>query len=722
MQEHKMQGISPVLVMLLTIMSAALFSCGHRQAPHVLAENPSFGVAADSVWQGFWTASATADGAIQCNVTAAALRQARRDTSNTHFTQRTPWKPGKQIVDGPQFSSQFPLVDALYRLSSDDIINHHGGSSYAQVTDTIALLHAMNLALAAVEPRRCINVLRSCVGSDSILHLTGGPWPIYTHCLLWAQAAWETYLVTADEQWLRWAHAVLTRTLASDEHLLQDNGLLQGATYTLDEHTLYPAWMQPIDKFTCTTLAGNIAMAHAYVIANEMSAELGLEENQHYADAATHLTTAINQQMWDENRGCYSAMLYGMVHKMASPVADNMAQAQAVMWDIANDDRASTLVEKNPITNEGITNYYPARTHVEPFFDSPTWPLTQAYWNIACATVDNEYALRSGLAAMIRAQAFFTSQRITVQGRPDNSFLMGAASMAMTLRVIMGIKFVADGIEFTPCVPSCFDGKKTLTGLRYRNAVLNITVHGTGNDVERLEIDGHAAEGNFLPANLTGTHQIDVHVRQGHTSSGRITLARAGTVLPAIPQVVWTPDSGFIEGYSTNGAYKMVINGVRTYSVNDSACALPATDDLAEISLVSANKFGYSHCTPPRLLIKGESHTLGVDNTLTGDSIGQTLRLEVTVRQGGNYLIDVNYHAIEGCDLRRLLVNTHEAGVLALPSADVPSAFLTSNVLEVELLRGNNVIEIAPLPSVPYTGIARVQNVRIYKNNQKYRL
>lgn len=166
----------------------------------------------------------------------------------------------------------------------------------------------------------------------------------------------------------------------------------------------------------------------------------------------------------------------------------------------------------------------------------------------------------------------------------------------------------------------------------------------------------------------------------------------------------------------------MVINGVRTYSINDSAFALPATGDLAEISLVSANKFGYSHCTPPRLLIKGETHTLGVDDVAGNDTTGQALRLEVSVLQGGNYLIDVNYHATRGCDLRQLLVNTHTAGVLALPRADMPSAFLTSNVLEVELLRGNNVIEIIPLPSLPRTGTAQVQNVRIYKNNQKYRL
>ena len=724
MQERKTQGLTTMLVTVLAIMWAALFSCAHHQAPHVLAENRAFGVDADSVWQGSWTARTTADGAIQCNVTAAALQQALPRTGNIHFVQGTAWHPGKHADHWPQFSSQhLPLVDALFGLSADDIINRHAGSGYAQVTDTIALLHAMNLSLAAIEPQRCINVLRSCVGNDSILRLTGGTWPIYTHCLLWAQAAWETYLVTADKQWLRWAHAVLARTLAADEYLLLPNsGLLQGATYSPDERLLYPAWMQPVDKFTCATLAGNIAMARAYVIANEMRAELGLEESQQYADASAHLTAAINQQMWDENRGCFSAMLYGMVHKMASPVADNMAQALAVMWDIANDDRAVTLVEKNPVTNEGINNYYPARTGIEPYFGSPTWPLTQACWNLACAAVDNEYALRSGLAAMMRAQAFFTSQRITLQGQPDNSFLMGAASMAMTLRVMMGIKFVADGIEFSPRVPSCFDGNKTLAGLHYRDAVLNITVHGTGNDVERMEIDGKPVEGNFLHANLTGTHRVDVHVRQGRTSTGRITLARTGTVLPPIPQVVWTPDSGYIEGFQSTGAYTMVRNGVRPYSINDSASALPATGDLAEISLVSANKFGYSHCTPPRLLIKGETHTLGVDDVAGNDTTGQALRLEVSVLQGGNYLIDVNYHATRGCDLRQLLVNTHTAGVLALPRADMPSAFLTSNVLEVELLRGNNVIEIIPLPSLPRTGTAQVQNVRIYKNNQKYRL
>lgn len=710
----------------LIAMMALLGACDKRPAPgHVLEKNAEFTVSTDSVVQGEWLAWAGDDGKWHCNVTAASLDSVHATTDSMRFTQGTRWQPTGAHVAFPRYDSPQPLLNALFFMSTDAVAAHHSAAGITVTTDTIGALHAVDLSLALVEPHRCMDLLRACVDSAGTVRSTSGHWPIFTHRSLWVQAAWEVYLSTGDKNWLKWAHGVATKTLLQDQELIhQSTGLLQGANASSHGHWLYPAWMLPIDQYATMSLANNIYFARAMDIVNEMGNELGLTRDDVPGSAVNRHVDAINQLLWDENRGYYSAMLYGTVYKVQAPVADNLAQALAVMWNIASDDRAATLIEKTPIVHQGVGDYYPTPKNQEPCFMTTHWPITQAYWNLASAAVSNEFALRSGWAALIRAQAFFASSHIRPMSAPDNDLEMGAASLAMTLRAMAGIRLTTDGIEFAPSVPSCFGGRKTLSGLPYRDAVLNISIDGTGNEVASMTVDGKAVEGSFLPATITGEHEVVITLTQGHTATNHITLARANTCLPTIPQAVWTPDSGFIENFDAAKAYKMLINGVKSYSVSDSAFRLPPTGDFAEISLISANKFGYSHCTPPRLLIKGERHTVDVNDpqVCTIDSMNRVLHLRVNVKRGGAYLLDVTYKTTGLCDLRGVMVNSHPVGWLVLPAMHMPSAFQTSNVIEVELLRGDNSIDITAARELPASGESRLGIVRIYKNNQKYRL
>jgi len=59
-------------------------------------------------------------------------------------------------------------------------------------------------------------------------------------------------------------------------------------------------------------------------------------------------------------------------------------------------------------------------------------------------------------------------------------------------RVIFGISLTPRGLEFNPVIPSEFEGDKMLTGVRYRNAVLDITVSGTGSRIGSFFLDGTA--------------------------------------------------------------------------------------------------------------------------------------------------------------------------------------------------------------------------------------
>ena len=73
---------------------------------------------------------------------------------------------------------------------------------------------------------------------------------------------------------------------------------------------------------------------------------------------------------------------------------------------------------------------------------------------------------------------------------------------------------------------------------------------------------------------------------------------------------------------------------------------------------------------------------------------GKTV-INVSVAEGGDYLIDVGYHPTGSLDVRRLSVNNHPMGTLVMASninLD-HNGLAYSNMVRAKLLKGNNTIE-----------------------------
>ncbi|WP_221935993.1 hypothetical protein, partial [Klebsiella pneumoniae] len=130
---------------------------------------------------------------------------------------------------------------------------------------------------------------------------------------------------------------------------------------------------------------------------------------------------------------------------------------------------------------------------IKPYHNDAVWPFVQAYWNLAAAKVKNMEAFTTGLGAIYRSAALFgTHKELYVSSNGDyrgtavNSdaqLWSATGSAAMIYRVIAGMEFGVDGIEFAPFVPAALTGDKTISGFRYRDAMLNITIKGTGDKV-----------------------------------------------------------------------------------------------------------------------------------------------------------------------------------------------------------------------------------------------
>ena len=72
------------------------------------------------------------------------------------------------------------------------------------------------------------------------------------------------------------------------------------------------------------------------------------------------------------------------------------------------------------------------------------------------------------------------------------------------------------GIEFNPVVPLCIDGTKVINGFKYRQARLDITIEGSGNEIDKFLLDNILKTDNLIPDTIKGHHTIKIILKQGH--------------------------------------------------------------------------------------------------------------------------------------------------------------------------------------------------------------
>lgn len=603
------------------------------------------------------------------------------------------------------------LIDALSSMSIAIVTNRN--NMHFDTSDD--MYDAIGLTLAYTDPELSMSMLKEKVKDGVIGGTDNKFYPAFNNRLSWAAAAWRVYLVTGDKEWLKYAYDVSVATFEQEQEIAyyKRDWLVRGCSsdYTPLVESL-PEWMENNDVYSIFTLSNNAEIAQALSCMAEMASELG-QENTRYANLAHDLVAAVNENLWNEGHGQYTSLIYGQSCSLQAPCCDNRAQALAVLWGLADDDdRSTTLIEKTAITHNGINNIYPARNHTtEPCLNEMSWGLTQGLWNLAAAHVDNDNALRRGLAALYRAQALYSTLFIN-EGTANLDITSAISNVAMTHRLMAGLKFDAEGIEFAPVVPAFFSGDKHLDGFMYRGATLNITVKGTGHDVDKVELDGKAVNGTFIAASLLkGTHNIVIKMKEGRKAEQGVTITNKEMQVPAEPVVVWNGDSAHIYNFDHQLAYKLVIDGNITYTISDSTFAVPSNNTFTEMAVVAANKRCFSYSSRP-FIVGGSKFKYFLIAKEQCDSDQITLHLNVP--EGGDYMLSINYTSNEtACDARIISANTHKQGVTLLSGLNTDGVAGQSNLIHVDLLRNDNIITISRLPACH--GKARPISVNLFK-------
>ncbi|MCX2743915.1 glycogen debranching protein [Mangrovivirga sp. M17] len=644
------------------------------------------------------------------------------------------WELSEDISQKPGYKSNQPIVDAIYNLSLEEAILNiepdstlRTGAKWGGVW-TRDVSYSIFLAFAYHEPKVAKISLMRKVKRGRIIQDTGsgGAWPVSSDRTTWALAAWELYKVTGDQEWLKESYEIIKNTLEDDRKTLfnTNTGLYKGESSFLDwREQTYPKWMDNRDIFYSENLGTNVVHYQAHIILSKMAKALG-EEHEKYSEIAKRIKKGIDNYLWMDDKGYHAQYLYGRPYLNQSPRFEALGSALSVIFDVASKEQQKTLISRSPVTPFGVTCIYPQIPGIPPYHNNGIWPFVQSYWNLAAAKAGNEKVLNHGLASLYRACGLFlTNYENFVAGTGDykgteiNSHRMlwsMAGNIAMVHRVFMGMSFEPEGIYFNPVVPKSYKGEKTLTNFKYRDAVLNISVKGYGNQIEQIFIDGKESDINFVSADITGKHSIEIILKNNSFDQDGINLQPNLFSLPT-PRVKLVNNE--LQWKSMDGAKEYLIykNGaLQDRSVKNS---IPLNKNDGDIYKVSAvDSMGYHSFTSEPFYnipednisyIELENHVKPSDKDYTNytgegfieisKSKNKDVEFKLNIKEESWYLIDFRYSNGTGpwntdnnCAIRSFYLNDTYKGVVVLPQrgTDEWSDWGYSNVFQTYLSPG----------------------------------
>ncbi|WP_260625779.1 MGH1-like glycoside hydrolase domain-containing protein [Hymenobacter sediminicola] len=666
---------------------------------------------------------------------------------NAHSDQKSTaarWQATLDVSAFPQLTSDFPLLDALYNMALEEAkraVEPDGtfrtGQEWAGVW-TRDISYSIILSQALLQPEAAkISLMRKVTPEGRIIQDTGtgGAYPVSTDRIIWATAAWEIYLATGDEAWLRQVYPIIKHTIEDDEQVAYNaqTGLVRGESSFLDwREQTYSKWMQPVDIYQSENLGTNAAHYQGNVVLGLMAEKLGETAVAREAQTrAARIKQGINQHLWLEDKGYYGQFRYGRVHQQVSPKSEALGEALAVLFGVAEGSRPQTVVARTPAMDYGMPCIYPQISGIPPYHNNAVWPFVQSYWGLAAAKVGNETAFLESLMAVARPAALFLTNKENfvasngdfagTQINSSNMLWSLSGALGLVYKGLFGMNFQADQLTFQPFVPQALAGPRKLTNFRYWGAVLNIEMVGFGQGIRQITLDGKPLPDATIPATLTGTHDIRIELPNTPLASSAQNKV-AHHVAPPTPAVRYAAGTLAWPAVESARAYQVLRNGQFAARTTESTYAVPAGQPFSEYQVVAIDAQGFESFASEPVVPEAARHTQLVEiEAATPKSskaykgyqgkgfveinkmLNRRLTVPISVLATGLYALDFRYANGNGpintsnkCAIRTLRLGATQVGTVVLPQRGVDewSDWGYSNPILVQLPKGRSLLAL----------------------------
>lgn len=627
----------------------------------------------------------------------------------------------------PQLETPIPLLSSLYKMSAEEFkanIKGEGtlmaGAKWTGVW-TRDISYSILLSLAIVAPDACKTSLMAKVKDGMIIQDTGtgGSWPVSSDRIVWALAAYEVYLSTGDAVWLKESYDIIKRSIEADEITVMDplTGLFRGETSFLDwREQTYPRWMEPADIYKSCALGTNVVFARTYQILAEMEKLLGISGGE-YAKKAENVKTAINTELWNPKIKSYSSFIYGRNFLSRAPVTETMGASIAVLFDIAG-NRADDALAQLQTSYFGTPVVSPQQKNIPPYHNNGIWPFVEAYKMWAAKENGQSEILQHSMASILRASALFLTNKenmVAETGSPvgteinsDRQLWSVAGNLAISYRVLFGIRLAPGSISFAPYIPSPYAGTYTLKNLKVGKAMFNLTVAGSGNNITEFLVNGKKQKNFSVRTDSETSYQIQITLGGNEKN----TAFAPGSVIfaPEPPDV--KHENGNLHWESIDGAeyYHIYKNGKFFSTVADNVYEI-SVDAPAEYQVCAVSYDGIESFLSAPVRTGGGSLEISFKSLMSIQteyfepemSLSEAAEFTVSAAKQGNYAIDFLYANGSGpintdnkCAIRSLDVNGKFAGTIVMPQRGMGdwSSKGYTNSSRVTLSEGNNTFRI----------------------------
>jgi hypothetical protein len=668
-------------------------------------------------------------------------------TVNLNPSALPSWKLSKNISAFPQYKSAFPISNAIYNLSLEEMENAiEKDSTFRTGIDwpgvwTRDISYSIILSMAYLQPKVAMNsLLRKVNANGRIIQDTGtgGSYPVSTDRMIWATAAWEVYKVTGDINWLKKVYPIIKNSAEDDLKNLFANTtqLYRGESSFLDwREQSYPKWMQPLDIYTSENLGTNAVHANALAVLRQMAEILSLKrDSMKFNILENRQKKSINENFWLADKGYFSQYLYGRNYLSKSPKAEALGEALSIYFNIADTAKQKSIIENTPITSFGIPCIYPQIPNMFPYHNNAVWPFVQSYWALASAKQGNENSVMASIAAIYRPAALFLTNKENFVA--DNGDFSGTAinssnmlwslsgNLSLVHRVIFGIEFLANSLAFNPFVPKAFADTRTLNNFKYRNATLNISMIGFGK-LRFIMLDNKLLNNNQIPANLKGIHSIKIILDNKPFKNDKINEV-GNDIAPQTPMVSYK--KGILKWSKIADAttYSVLRNG-KIYKQTDKLSISIKDSIYTEYQVIANNKKGHQSFASEPLAIPLFKPLIfqlsdSIPNTAINASItgfkgsgfveisktkNTVLKIPIVIDNSGFYVIDFKYANGNGelgqsnkAALRAFLVDNRTLETIVFPQRgdNIWSNWGFTNSAKYYLAKGKHILELVFMP------------------------
>ena len=439
-----------------------------------------------------------------------------------------------------------PVLQALYgaalrnlldtNVTADGFIRAGGGYAEPWTRDAaINCWHAASLLAPDIARATLLKVCETRPDGSQVIAQDNQWWDQ----IIWVIGAWQHFLVTGDTAFAAAAYRIGCDSLEilDREHHDAATGLYEGPSLMQDGISGFPE--PPYEAGNRSSFVLDhpgaaelrcLSTNAIYVQALRCLAQLG--DQPVFSERADALAEAINRHLWDDASGLYG---YFLGPSGLDRHQETAGLALAVEFGIAGPERTTRILGRVHREPYGLVNVWP---HFDRYDEAHPgrhnaicWPMVMGLWGAAAASVGDVAVFGQTLDDLIRLFhgsdddlfELYNATTGAVDGgwqvdRPWESLPDQTWSATALLRLIheglFGLHFTPTGIAIRPTVPPGYENLR-LTGLRYRQATLDLTLSGTGTRAA-VSLDGHPVDPTTaVPATLTGHHTLDIHVTEG---------------------------------------------------------------------------------------------------------------------------------------------------------------------------------------------------------------